>query len=146
MPPTIAYDDVCGFIHAKSKGTEPNRTMTWHRDRISELSVLSQINSALGYLAWFVGSDTWNSVDPNTQAACQRLALLYCSAYVLTALSGGLIITGFNKTVGGESFEASERGKIYLDVITPFLAEAEVIRVALTQFNIVKSPGSIAAP
>jgi hypothetical protein len=143
LAPTVIYDDIVQFIHGKSFGTAPHRKLKWYKDTISEETVNMQISDSIGYLAWFVSS-AWTSSDPNTQAACLRLARLYISAFVLCTLSGGLIITGFDKVTGDLALHASERGKIYMDVITPFLAEAESIRVGLTQFNLQLSPSGMA--
>lgn len=145
--PTLTTDNVVQFIHAKYlKGSTPNREIQWYRDKLPESTVQAQITSSLSIVAYQLGSSIWTSNDPYTMPAVARLALVYAAAWVLTAFSGGLIITGFDKVHGDLALHASERGKIYMDVITPLLAEADQIMVKLTQFNIRTSRGSIAAP
>ena len=120
---------------------EPNRTLTFGPDSITEASVNAHITSVQGYLQWFLGSSIWNSGDPNTLAAVNRLLQVYVSAYVLAALSGSLLITGFDVQVGDVRMSKSQRGQRYQSLITGYLNEAKMIIIQLTQYTIQKTGG-----
>jgi len=139
--PTLTYDNVVAFLNATTSGMEPNRTLTFGSDTISEASVNTHINSLQGYLQWFLGSSIWNSGDSNTLAAVNRLLLVYVSAYVLAALSGSLLITGFDVQIGDVRMSKSQRGQRYQSLITAYLSEAKMIIIQLTQYTIQKTGG-----
>jgi len=139
--PTLTYDNIVSFLNAQTSGTEPNRTLTFGTDTISEGSVNTHINSLQGYLSWFLGSSIWNSGDAATLGAVNRLWLLYAAAYVLAALSGCLLITGFDVQVGDVRMSKSQRGQRYQSLITGYLNEAKMIIIQLTQYTLQTTGG-----
>jgi hypothetical protein len=141
LAPTVAYDDIVTFLNASSAGTTPNRTLTFYKDTITEASVISHITSADAYVHWFIGDAIWTTTDSVTAPAVQRLALLYAAAMVLSVLSGGLIITGFNVSMSELNMQRSERFNVYASLIADFTGEAEGIAMQLTQFTFAKAGG-----
>lgn len=139
--PTLTYDNIVAFLNAQTSGTEPNRTLTFGQDTISEGSVNTHINSVQGYLSWFLGSTIWNSGDPATLGAVNRLWLVYATAYVLAALSGSLLITGFDVNIGDVRMSKSQRALRYQSLITGYLNEARLLIIQLTQFTLAKTGG-----
>lgn len=141
MAPTVAYDDIVKFISASSTGTTPNRTLTFYKDSVSEATVLQHISGAGDYIHFFVGDAIWTTADSVTAPVVQRLALLYAAARVLSVLSGGLIITGFNVSMSELNMQRSERFNIYHSLIADFMGEAHTLAMQLTQFTFAKAGG-----
>lgn len=139
--PTLTYDNIVSFLNAQTSGTDPNRTLTFYTDTISEANVNTHINSVQSYLQWFLGPSIWNSGDPTVIGAVNRLWLLYASAYVLAALSGSLLITGFDVNIGDVRMSKSQRGQRYQSLITTFLSEVKMLVIQLTQFTLTKTGG-----
>ena len=142
--PTLIYDTIVSFLNATTAGTTPNRTLTFGTDTISEANVNTHISSVQGYLQWFLGSSIWNSGDPNTIGAVNRLWLLYTCSYVLAALSGCLLITGFDVQIGDVRMSKSQRGQRYQSLITGYMNEAKMIIIQLTQYTIQTTGGNYA--
>ena len=139
--PTLTYDNIVTFLNASTSGIEPNRTLTFGVDTISEASVTAQINSVQGYLQWFLGSSIWNSSDSTVIGAVNRLWLLYASAYVLAALSGSLLITGFDVQIGDVRMVKSQRGQRYQSLLTMYLNEVKMLIMQLTQYTLQTTGG-----
>jgi hypothetical protein len=141
LAPTVTYDDIVSFLNATSNGVTPSRTLTFYKDSISEATAQAHIDSAEAYLRWFFGSAIWNTSDPDTAGAVQRVFLLYAAACVLSVLCGGLIVSGFNITMSDLSLARSERFNVYHGLITDFSGEAESLAMQLTQFTLAKAGG-----
>ena len=141
MAPTVSFDDILEFISASSTGPTPNRTLTFYKDSISEATVQRHIDSSNAYIHFFIGDAIWNTADSVTAPAVQRLALLYAAAKVLSVLSGGLIITGFNVSMSELTMQRSERFNIYHNLIADFMGEAHTLAMQLTQFTFAKAGG-----
>jgi hypothetical protein len=139
--PTLTYDNIVSFLNATSTGTEPSATLTFGSDSISQANVTTHINSVQSYLQWFLGPSIWNSTDTTVIGTVNRLWLLYASAYVLAALSGSLLITGFDVQVGDVRMSKSQRGQRYQSLITTFLSEAKMLVVQLTQYTLQTTGG-----
>lgn len=140
--PTLTYDNIVSFLNAASSGTEPNATMTFGDDTISQANVTTHINSVQSYLQWFLGTGIWNSTDSTVIGAVNRLWLLYTCAFVLAALSGNLIITGFDVNVGDVRLMKSQRALRYQSLITQYLSEVKMLIVQLTQYTLTKTGGA----
>ncbi len=140
--PSLAYDNIVSFLNATSAGTTPNRTLTFGTDTISEANVNTQINSVQAYLSWFLGSGIWNSGDSAVIGVVNRLWLLYASCFVLSALSGNLLITGFDVQVGDARLSKSQRALRYQSLVTMYMNEVKMLSIQLTQFTLQKTGGS----
>ena len=138
---TLTYDNIVSFLNASTAGHEPNRTLTFGTDTISEANVNFQINSVQSYLAWFLGPTIWGSGDPNTIGAVNRLWLLYTAAYVLAALSGNLLITGFDVQVGDARLAKSQRGARYQSLVTMYMNDVKMLILQLTQGTLTTTGG-----
>jgi len=134
--PALTYDNIVSFLNATTTGTEPNRTLTFGTDTISEPNVVSQINSVQSYLSWFLGSTIWGSGDPNVIGVVNRLWLLYASSFVLAALSGNLLITGFDVQVGDARLSKSQRAQRYQSLVTMYMNEVKMLVMQLTQYTL----------
>lgn len=141
MAPSVSFDDIVEFLSASFDGVTPTRTLTFYKDSISEASVQRHINSAGAYIHFFIGDAIWNTTDSVTAPVVQRLFLLYAAAMVLSVLSGGLIISGFNITMSDLSLQRSERFNVYHNLIADFTGEAESLAMQLTQFTLAKAGG-----
>ena len=139
--PTLTYDSIVSFLNATTAGTTPNRTLTFGTDTISEANVNTHINSVQSYLQWFLGVNIWNSGDTTVIGTVNRLWLVYATAYVLAALSGSLLITGFDVSIGDLRMSKSQRGQRYQSLITGYLNEAKMIIIQLTQYTLTKTGG-----
>ena len=143
--PTLTYDNIVSFLNAQTAGTTPNRTLTFGTDTIGEANVNTHINSVQSYLQWFLGNSIWNSGDTNTVGAVNRLWLLYACSYVLAALSGSLLITGFDVSIGDVRMSKSQRGQRYQSLITGYMNEVKMIIVQLTQYTLQTTGGNAPA-
>jgi hypothetical protein len=141
LAPTVAYDDILKFISASTAGTTPNRTLTFYKDSISEATVAQHISGAGDYIHFFVGDAIWTTSDAVRAPAVQRLFLLYAAAKVLSMLSGGLIITGFNVSMSELNMQRSERFNVYQSLIVNLTSEAHTLAMQLTQFTFAKAGG-----
>jgi hypothetical protein len=141
--PTLAltYDNIVSFLNAQTSGSTPTRTLTFGTDTISEANVNFQITSVQSYLAWFLGPLIWGSGDPNTIGAVNRLWLLYATAYILAALSGNLLITGFDVQVGDARLAKSQRGARYQTLVTMYMNEVKMLIMQLTQNSLTTTGG-----
>jgi hypothetical protein len=139
--PALTYDNIVSFLNAQTSGIEPNRTLTFGQDMITEPSVNTHINSVQSYLQWFLGPSIWSNGDSTVIGAVNRLWLVYAAAYVLAALSGSLLITGFDVNIGDVRMSRSQRGQRYQSLITGYLNEAKMIIIQLTQFTLQKTGG-----
>jgi hypothetical protein len=138
LSPTVTYDDIVQILNATSSGITPTRTLTFYKDSISEATVTQHIGSAGDYLHFFLGDAIWTTTDSVTAPAVQRLLLLYSAAMVLPVLSGGLIITGFDIIMSDLTLRRSERGQVYLKLITALMNEARMLANQLYRVAIVK--------
>jgi hypothetical protein len=141
LAPSITYDDILEIIGATTSGIMPNRTLTFYKDSLSEATVTRHIDSGNAYMHYFLGDDTWNSSDSTIAAVVERAALLYAASMVLSVLSGGLMISGFNISMSDLSMARSERYAVYHNLIVDFTSEAESLAIQLTQFRICKTGG-----
>jgi len=139
--PSLTYDNIVSFLNATTSGTEPNATLTFGSDSISQANVTAHINSAQGYLQWFLGPSIWGSGDSAVIGAVNRVWLLYTSAFVLAALSGNLLITGFDVSIGDVRMSKSQRNQRYQALITTFLSEAKTTVLQLTQYTLQTTGG-----
>ena len=139
--PSLTYDNIVSFLNAATSGTEPNATLTFGSDSISQANVTAHINSAQGYLQWFLGPSIWGSGDSTVIGAVNRVWLLYTSAFVLAALSGNLLITGFDVSIGDVRMSKSQRNQRYQALITTFLSEAKTTVLQLTQYTLQTTGG-----
>jgi hypothetical protein len=139
--PTLTYDNIVSLLNAQTSGIEPNRTLTFGQDTIIEPSVNTHITSVQSYLQWFLGPSIWGGGDSTVIGAVNRLWLVYAAAYVLAALSGSLLITGFDVNIGDVRMSRSQRGQRYQSLITGYLNEAKLIIIQLTQFTLQKTGG-----
>jgi hypothetical protein len=142
--PTLTYDNIVSFLNAATAGTTPNRVLTFGEDAISEANVNTHISSVQSYLQWFLGTSIWNSTDSTVIGVVNRLWLLYAAAFVLAALSGSLIITGFDVQIGDVRQAKSQRGQRYQSLITTFLNEVKMLTIQLTQYTLQTTGGSTA--
>jgi hypothetical protein len=138
MSPTVTFDNIVSFLNATADGITPTRTLTFYKDTISEASVTQHITSAGDYLHFFLGDGVWNTTDPVTAPAVQRLFLFYAAAMVLSVLCGGLIITGFDITMSDLTLRRSERGQVYMKLVETFMGEARMLANQLYRVAIVK--------
>lgn len=137
----LTYDNIVSFLNAQTSGREGARILTFGTDTISEANVVFHINSVQSYLAWFLGSTIWGSGDPNVIGAVNRLWLLYTTAYVLAALSGNLLITGFDVQVGDARLAKSQRGARYQTLVTMYMNEVKMLILQLTQNSLTTTGG-----
>jgi hypothetical protein len=141
MAPTVLYDDVVGILNATTSGVQPNRTLTFFKDSISEASVNAHIATASDYLHLLLGDPNWTSTDTITAGVVKRCVLFYSAALVLSVLSGGLIITGFNIAMSDLNLARSERFNVYHSLVSDFSGEAESFAHQLTLFALTKAGG-----
>jgi hypothetical protein len=139
--PALTYDNIVADLNAQTTGTTPSRTLTFGTDAISETNVNAQITSVGAYLAWFLGSAIWGSTDANTIGAVNRLWLKYAGAFILAALSGNLLITGFDVQVGDARLAKSQRGARYQSLVTMYMNEAKMLILQLTQNSLATTGG-----
>jgi hypothetical protein len=141
LAPSITYDDIVTIIGATTSGIMPTRTLHYYEDSLNEATVQMHIDSANAYMRFFLGDELWDSSTPATAGAVERGALLYAAANVLSVLSGGLMISGFNVTMSDLSLGRSERFTVYHNLIVDFTSEAEALAIQLTQFRLAKTGG-----
>ena len=134
--PTLTYDNIVALLNAQTSGSTPSRVLTFGTDTISEGNVNAQINSVQSYLSWFLGSSIWGSGDSNVIGVVNRLWLLYASSFVLAALSGNLLITGFDVQVGDARLAKSQRGQRYQSLVTMYMNEVKMLIMQLTQYTL----------
>jgi hypothetical protein len=139
--PTLTYDNIVADLNAQTTGTTPSRVLTFGTDTISEANVNAQINSVGSYLTWFLGAKIWGSTDPVTLGAVNRLWLKYATAFILAALSGNLLITGFDVSVGDARLSKSQRGARYQSLVTMYMNEAKMLMLQLTQNSLATTGG-----
>jgi hypothetical protein len=137
----IDYDDIVEVIGATTSGIMPNRTLTFYKDSLSEATVQRHVDSASAYMHYFLGDTVWNSTNTVLADVVERAALLYAASMVLSVLSGGLMISGFNISMSDLSMARSERYAVYHNLIVDFTSEAESLAIQLTQFGIAKTGG-----
>jgi hypothetical protein len=145
LAPALTYDNVVSFLNATTAGTTPNRTLTFGVDTISEGNVNTHINSVQSYLSWFLGPSIWNSTDPNVVGSVNRLWLLYATCYALAALSGSLLITGFDVSVGDARLMKGQRAQRYQSLLMGYMNEVRMLIVQLTQFTLATTGGQTPA-
>ena len=134
--PALSYDNIVALLNAQTSGSTPSRVLTFGTDTISEANVNAQINSVQSYLSWFLGSNIWGSGDSNVIGVVNRLWLLYASSFVLAALSGNLLITGFDVQVGDARLVKSQRGQRYQSLVTMYMNEVKMLIMQLTQYTL----------
>jgi len=134
--PALSYDNIVALLNAQTSGSTPSRVLTFGTDTISEGNVNAQINSVQSYLSWFLGSSIWGSGDSNVIGVVNRLWLLYASSFVLAALSGNLLITGFDVQVGDARLAKSQRGQRYQSLVTMYMNEVKMLIMQLTQYTL----------
>jgi len=134
--PSLTYDNVVALLNAQTSGSAPSRVLTFGTDTISEANVNAQINSVQSYLSWFLGSTIWGSGDSSIIGVVNRLWLLYASSFVLAALSGNLLITGFDVQVGDARLAKSQRGQRYQSLVTMYMNEVKMLIMQLTQYTL----------
>ena len=139
--PALTYDNIVANLNAQTSGTTPSRTLTFGTDTISEGNVNQQINSVQTYLAWFLGPRIWGRGDSNTVGVINRLWMQYASAYILAALSGNLLITGFDVQVGDARLAKSQRGAHYQSLVTMYMNEVKMLILQLTQNSLATTGG-----
>src|SRR5208337_773972 len=125
--PALTYDNIVADLNAQTAGTTPNRVLTFGTDTITEANVNAQINSVQAYLSWFLGSGIWGSGDSKVVGVVNRVWLKYAASFVLAALSGNLLITGFDVQVGDARLSKSQRALRYQSLVTMYMNEVKMM-------------------